>query len=529
MRPTSPLRFSLVWILCAAAPLAAQTPVPEWLGRRTALVVGTDTYSAPEWTRLASPIRDASAVGETLARDFGFTTTLLRNPSKVELERSILRLKDAATGENDWTVIFIASHGYFDENRNQGYLVTTDSRPRSAEGAVSSYVSLAELLPMVEGFRNRHVLLVLDACYAGTIDRDIATGTSRAASVTSREHRILEQNAARRAQYTSRQFLTSGGKEYVPDGDPGQHSPFAGALLQALRSAAGSGLPLSFDELRGEMAAAAIQPLPRHGVMRGHEPGADFVFVPLSFLSRSSAGGSTTVVPPKPPRSTPVPTGAEIARTWATSVNADEWKKHQSARITFSLHFPSTGVTSRLVTLVKHSPMRVQNTLHTPGAPMAQWGIDGTTVWRMNPVEGTRIVQGIENVIHREEADPETFARSPRTVARSELVERTTLNNQDCYKVRQTWRSGRVTHDCFAVSDGRLVWAEAVADGSPGAATVVSTLADYRDFAGVFRPRVTTLESRGQKWTITIEGWEWDVVTDQELELPAAVRAALRR
>jgi TPR repeat protein len=299
--------FPVVWGLTACAPLlqGQSPPVPAWLGKRTALVVGTDTYAAPEWKRLGSPVRDAEALGRTLSSEFGFTTSVLRNPGKAELESAILRAKNEATGASDWTVIFIASHGFFDDDRNQGYLVTRDSRPRSAEGARGSYVSLAELLPMIEGFRNGHVLLILDACYAGTIDRDVATGTSRGAALESSERRILEQNAARRAQYVSRQFLTSGGKEYVPDGDPGAHSPFAGALLGSLRDAAAAGIPLTFDQLRGELAGAAIQPMPRHGSMRGHEPGGDFLFVPVSFLSGTSAAAPPRASSPQTERAEP--------------------------------------------------------------------------------------------------------------------------------------------------------------------------------------------------------------------------------
>src|SRR5262249_57607812 len=43
----------------------------------------------------------------------------------------------------------------------------------------------------------------------------------------------------RKLKYDARQLLTSGGKEYVPDGIAGHHSPFAARFLDALATRGG--------------------------------------------------------------------------------------------------------------------------------------------------------------------------------------------------------------------------------------------------------------------------------------------------
>lgn len=276
------LRRWLLTLLLAPASLGAQSGSAFALpGRTVALLIGTDSYGASaEWQRLSSPVFDATTLAQTLAKDFTFDTTVVRNATKSQFVDAIVNQGKRATGEDDWVLIFIAAHGFFDDDRSQGYLVFSDSKPRSQDVARSTYLSLTELRAMVEGFKAGHVLLVIDACYAGSIDPDIRTGTSRAARTNGRQ---LINSLLQRSQLRSRQYLTSGGKEYVFDGKPGDHSPFAGALLGALREASIEGRPIAFSNMVGHMVDAGVNPLPRHNYLKGHEPGAEFVLVPRSF------------------------------------------------------------------------------------------------------------------------------------------------------------------------------------------------------------------------------------------------------
>jgi hypothetical protein len=81
----------------------------------------------------------------------------------------------------------------------------------------------------------------------------------------------------RTLQFTTRQYLTSGGKQYVPDGRPGHHSPFASRLIDALRKTATSGGILTLAKLKS--AVETLDPQPRAGGFGDDEPGSDFLFV----------------------------------------------------------------------------------------------------------------------------------------------------------------------------------------------------------------------------------------------------------
>ena len=81
----------------------------------------------------------------------------------------------------------------------------------------------------------------------------------------------------RKMKHKTRQYLTSGGKEYVPDGRPGQHSPFARKIIEGLRSGGGSDGILTISEVFTYVEK--VNPEPRHGEFGDNEPGSEFLFI----------------------------------------------------------------------------------------------------------------------------------------------------------------------------------------------------------------------------------------------------------
>ena len=81
----------------------------------------------------------------------------------------------------------------------------------------------------------------------------------------------------RKLRFKTRKYITSGGKQYVPDGRPGFHSPFASKFIEALRSYGGRDEIITLPELYGWLER--INPEPKGGSFGTDEPGSDFVFV----------------------------------------------------------------------------------------------------------------------------------------------------------------------------------------------------------------------------------------------------------
>jgi hypothetical protein len=72
--------------------------------------------------------------------------------------------------------------------------------------------------------------------------------------------------------------MTSGEITTVPDGKPGQHSPFARRFIEVLRGYGGKKQLLTSLDIAGRVKT--VEPEPRFGDFGSSEPGADFLFIP---------------------------------------------------------------------------------------------------------------------------------------------------------------------------------------------------------------------------------------------------------
>ena len=250
-------------------------------GRRVALIIGTSEYaSGSGWRHLTNPTEDAKAVAGELGQSYGFETHLLIDPSRNEIQAALRDLQhtpfDTSESSGDEVLIFLAGHGYYNEEMNMGSLVTKDSRALTQDPYLESYLSYGILAPWIDNIPSRHVLVVIDACFGGTFDQSIRAAGARGPADAPYSDASSDEFIARKMRLRTRQYLTSGGKEYVPDGRPGMHSPFTRRLLEALRDP-GPDEILTMSELRA--ALEKVTPEPRAGGFGKDDPGSDFLFV----------------------------------------------------------------------------------------------------------------------------------------------------------------------------------------------------------------------------------------------------------
>ncbi|MCK5701203.1 MAG: caspase family protein, partial [Cyclobacteriaceae bacterium] len=235
-----------------------------------ALLFATDEYD--HWDNLQNPINDISTISSDLEAIYGFEIEIVKNPSKREVLQKLREYTKKSYMPNDQLFIMFAGHGHFDALFNQGYLVCKDSKITDEERL--SYISHNNIRSIIDNIPNKHILLTMDACFGGTFDPFIRSSAHRGYGIKSDE---LEQYEYinRKLKLRTRKFLTSGGKEYVSDGRPGQHSPFARKMLEAIRSYGGEDNVLTLSEIKSYVEK--INPEPRFGEFGSDEPGSDFI------------------------------------------------------------------------------------------------------------------------------------------------------------------------------------------------------------------------------------------------------------
>lgn len=211
--------------------------------RSRALLIGINRYQhvAP----LQNATSDALAIGTCLRQDHGYEVDLL-----LDEEASAAKLRSALgqlvlqTTTAERVLIYFAGHGVVQESAQPGEL-SIDSGPQGF--FVPQDARLEEphtLLPMLEVYRIleqlqcRHLLLILDCCFAG------AMRWASRSLVQSRSPILYRERYERYARERAWQVLASASHDekaldIVPmfgqrGGSQSKHSPFALALLSAL-------------------------------------------------------------------------------------------------------------------------------------------------------------------------------------------------------------------------------------------------------------------------------------------------------
>jgi hypothetical protein len=235
-----------------------------------ALVFATDQYD--NWPDLVNPVFDARTVAEELRKTYGFKVEIIENATQADILNKLREYIEKKYKPLDQLFFFFAGHGNYDATFGEGYLVPREALTK--DDAKTSYLSYNRLRSVVNNIPCEHIFLTMDVCFGGTFDQSLAS--SRGFDDEYKEKSPAEF-ITQKLTYKTRKFLTSGGKQYVSDGIPGKHSPFARALIEALRSKGGRDGILTLSEITPFVEKLKVTP--RAGEFGDNAPGSDFVFV----------------------------------------------------------------------------------------------------------------------------------------------------------------------------------------------------------------------------------------------------------
>jgi hypothetical protein len=247
---------------------------PLAFGRYHALVIGNNHYS--HLPRLETAVADAEGVAGLLSKKYGFEVTLLRDANRYQILSALNAYRAKLTAEDN-LLIYYAGHGELDQANQRGHWLPVDAESEST----ANWISNVDVTDILNAVAAKHVLVVADSCYSGSLTRTSLTrlGSGLTDSESTARLRALEGKRSRTA-------LTSGGLQPTLDSGGGQNSVFAKAFLAVL--AENEGL------LEGQQVHEAVQArvtyaaeqvrfeqVPEYAPIRfaGHE-GGEFFFVP---------------------------------------------------------------------------------------------------------------------------------------------------------------------------------------------------------------------------------------------------------
>lgn len=241
-------------------------------GNYYALVIGNNAY--PRLTNLNTAANDARVVADLLENKYGFNTRLLINADRYTMLSALNSLRETLT-EKDNLLIYYAGHGELDKVNLRGYWLPVDSEPDSSANWISN-VAITDILNVMSA---KHILVVADSCYSGSMTRSSLARLESGLSDDARKRWYEAMNKTK-----ARAVLTSGGVKPVLDGGGGDHSIFAKAFIDVLQENDGvlEGFSLYRqvqERVKSAAAAMDVEQEPQYAPIKyaGHEAGEFFL------------------------------------------------------------------------------------------------------------------------------------------------------------------------------------------------------------------------------------------------------------
>ncbi len=240
------------------------------LGQFHALVIGNNNYR--EFPNLETAVNDAQAVSAELRDRYGYQVQTLLNADKTAILRALADYTQKL-GNTDNLLIYYAGHGQIDPSDGKGYWVPVDGGATDT----ASWLGNEAITQFLGAMNAKHVLVVADSCYAGTLS---------GSAITPIPVEVADEDLLFVSRVKARAVLASGGLQPVSDRGPDGHSVFAGAFLQALRQnnnlMEGYLLYRDVQQRIGLMPRInQLQQNPEYSALKhaGHE-GSEFFFLP---------------------------------------------------------------------------------------------------------------------------------------------------------------------------------------------------------------------------------------------------------
>jgi tetratricopeptide (TPR) repeat protein len=169
-----------------------------------AILIAESDYTDKNIPSLQGPTSDMLKIYNLLVNNYVFApenTDTLINATRANILESIIK-KANALSENDNLFIFYAGHGQMitqPDQSEEGFLVPQDA----VKDMLSTYISSDDLLRTIKYSKAKHILFVADACFAGSLFRDIPTDAPVPVAEAYKDK--------------SRRLLASGNRTAVPD------------------------------------------------------------------------------------------------------------------------------------------------------------------------------------------------------------------------------------------------------------------------------------------------------------------------
>jgi outer membrane lipoprotein-sorting protein len=224
---------------------------------------------------------------------------------------------------------------------------------------------------------------------------------------------------------------------------------------------------------------------------------------------------------------TALPDAKTIIADYVTAVGGRAaFDKLQSTHSSGTFTMPALGIGGS-VDIFNARPSNMYMRIVIDGVGEIRRGVNGTVAWSVDPFNGAQVQSGAELEAALEDAAFASHTRDASAYTSVETVEKTTIDGQECYKVKLVSK-GRTTTNCYGADSKLIVQSVEMVPGAQGTAQVITTLRSYKKFGDVMMPTELAINADGQEQVVTISNVELNGVPATTFELPAEIKAIVK-
>jgi len=166
------------------------------------------------------------------------------------------------------------------------------------------------------------------------------------------------------------------------------------------------------------------------------------------------------------------------------------------------------------VTIYEAEPNKNRMVIDLAGIGKIESGTDGTVAWQNNPLQGPRVIQGVELTDTLRDAVFNAPLYVQKLYSKIETAGTETTEGHDCYKVVLTPKEGNPTTEYYDKTSGLLIKTSATRSTAVGDQAIDMVYDDYRKDGDEIAPHKLTQRAAQMEFQIVI------AKTDVNVELP---------
>lgn len=223
-----------------------------------------------------------------------------------------------------------------------------------------------------------------------------------------------------------------------------------------------------------------------------------------------------------------LPTASDLVAKHVAAIGGkDAIMKIKSVHQKQTMEIPAAGLTAEMETFAA-APNKIMVKTTIPGIGEMNQGSDGKIAWDINPMQGSRLLEGSE--LEQTLSDADFYAGrlfSADKFKSMETVELTDFNNEKAYRVRMVRLNGDTVFTFFSSKDAFLIGTEATQESPMGRATTMTKLSGYQEFGGVKMASRTEMLMGPTSIVTTVTATTVNQVPDSAFDPPAEIKALI--